>query len=186
MQTGKLRILPQVFLVKNTEVGSPQFSDFKVEKNTEPFTKVLFLTEKQKAFTNKWQLIMQHELSKPVNFSGHYQLSLSWNGELPKECGDDRWVCGWILDKKTGEVVSTLPELNGDTAYFSYNDNGTPRPDEFSPQYTQIALCYGSQALMCPLKEVVMMNAPSLPTTSRKISSHHYFIPDVKWTGVMI
>lgn len=58
---------------------------------------------------------------------------LSWNGELPNECGDDRWVCGWILDKNTGEVISTLPEFNGNTAYFSYNDNGTPRPDEFSP-----------------------------------------------------
>lgn len=136
MQAGKFRMLLlvfSVFLVKNTEAGSPQFSDFKVEKSTGPFIKVLSLTEKQKAFTDRWQHIMQHELSNPVNFSGHYRLYLSWNGELPKECGDDRWVCGWILDKKTGEVVSTLPEFNGNTAYFSYNDNGTPRPDEFSP-----------------------------------------------------
>lgn len=136
MQAAKFKMLLlvlSVLFVKNTEAGTPQFADFNVEKSIGPFAKVLSLTEKQKAFTDKWQRIMQHELSKPVNFSGHYRLYLSWNGELPKECGDERWVCGWILDKQTGEIVSTLPEFNGNTAYFSYNDNGTPHPDELSP-----------------------------------------------------
>lgn len=137
MQENKIK---NVLLLLSLAVGvaradAPQFGDFSVKKSAGPFAHQLSLTEQQKKFSSKWQQIMQQELNKPVNFSGHYRIYLSWNGELPKECGDARWVCGWILDKKTGEVVSTLPEFNGNTAYFSYNDNGTPRPDEFAPGY---------------------------------------------------
>lgn len=114
---------------------APQFGDFGVQKSSGPFANKLSLSDEQKMHSEKWRKIMQRELKEPVNFAGHYRVYLSWNGELPKECGDARWVCGWILDKSTGEVVSTLPEFNGNTAYFSYNDNGTPRPDEFDPGY---------------------------------------------------
>jgi len=126
--TGVIIWLPYI-----VQANAPQFKDFNIKQSIGPFAEVLVLNDKQKMFSDKWQQIMQREISNPVNFAGHYRLYLSWNGELPKECGDARWVCGWILDKKTGEVVSTLPEFNGNTAYFSYNDNGTPRPEEFQP-----------------------------------------------------
>lgn len=93
---------------------------------------------------------MQHELKEPVNFAGHYRVYLSWNGELPKECGDDTWVCGWILDKKTAEVVSTLPEFNGNTAYRPYSDNGTPRPDEFAPGFYPTSTMFWVQGTTMP------------------------------------
>lgn len=75
------------------------------------------------------------QLEEAVNFAGHYRIYLSWNGELPKECGNACWVCDWILDKNTGKVISPLPEFNGNTAYFTYNDNGTPCPESFFPVY---------------------------------------------------
>lgn len=135
MQVNKIKgILFFLALVAGAaKADVPQFGDFDIQKSSGPFAHALSLTDQQKMFSEKWQRIMQRELKKSVNFAGHYRVYLSWNGELPKECGDARWVCGWILDKHTGEIVSTLPEFNGNTSYFSYNDNGTPKPDEFAP-----------------------------------------------------
>lgn len=53
------------------------------------------------------------KLLKPVNFSGHYRVIISKNGTLPQDCGND----GWIIDRLTGEIVSELPEFNGNTKY---------------------------------------------------------------------
>ncbi|MDK9605827.1 hypothetical protein [Lelliottia wanjuensis] len=113
----------------------PQFSDYPVIVSNGPFAKSIELTDTQQRYTDKWKHIMQRELVKPVNFAGHYRLYLSWNGELPKECGDDRWVCGWIIDKTTGSIVSELPEFNGNTHYRPYHANGTPVPEAFSPGF---------------------------------------------------
>lgn len=113
----------------------PQFSDYPVVVSKGPFAKQIVLSTEQQNYTDKWKQIMQRELTKPVNFAGHYRLYLSWNGELPKECGDDRWVCGWVIDKTSGEIVSELPEFNGNTHYRPYHDNGTPAPEEFMPEF---------------------------------------------------
>ncbi|EHI7918817.1 hypothetical protein J9M50_004815, partial [Salmonella enterica] len=94
---------------------NPQFSDYPVAVSTGPFAKNIALSAEQQSYTNKWKQTMQRELAKPVNFAGHYRLYLSWNGELPKECGDNRWVCGWVIDKTSGEIVSELPEFNENT-----------------------------------------------------------------------
>ncbi|EBD6545219.1 hypothetical protein C1366_26290 [Salmonella enterica] len=114
---------------------NPQFSDYPVAVSTGPFAKNIALSAEQQSYTNKWKQTMQRELAKPVNFAGHYRLYLSWNGELPKECGDNRWVCGWVIDKTSGEIVSELPEFNENTHYRSYHDNGTPSPEEFEPGF---------------------------------------------------
>lgn len=114
---------------------SPQFSDYPVAVNKGPFAKEIVLSTDQQSYTDKWKQTMQRELVKPVNFAGHYRLYLSWNGALPKECGDKRWVCGWVIDKSSGKIVSELPEFNGNKAYFSYHANGTPVPVDFMPEF---------------------------------------------------
>lgn len=120
-----------VFADKN----NPQFSDYSVSISKGPFAKKIALSLDQKNYTDKWQQAMQRELMKPVNFAGHYRLYLSWNGELPAECGDERWVCGWIIDKNTGTIVSELPGFNGNTHYRPYHANGTPVSEEFEPGF---------------------------------------------------
>ncbi|EOI5729144.1 hypothetical protein ACMS09_002602 [Cronobacter malonaticus] len=122
---------------------NPQFSYFSVAISSGPFTENIVLASKQQHFTDKWKHIMQRELGKPVNFAGHYRLYLSWSGELPKECGDKRWVCGWVIDKATGKIVSELPEFKGNTHNRPYHDNGTPVPEAFEPAFYPQALCYG-------------------------------------------
>ncbi|EOL8944279.1 hypothetical protein ACM91X_001377 [Cronobacter dublinensis] len=114
---------------------NPQFSDFSVAISSGPFTEHIVLASDQQHFTDKWKHIMQRELVKKVNFAGYYRLYLSWNGELPQECGDERWVCGWVIDKKTGKIISELPEFNGNTHYRPYHDNGTPVPEAFEPAF---------------------------------------------------
>ncbi|WP_158698732.1 hypothetical protein [Cronobacter dublinensis] len=115
--------------------ANPQFSDYSVAISSGPFTDNIVLASNQQRFTDKWKHIMQRELLKKVNFAGHYRFYLSWNGELPQECGDERWVCGWVIDKTTGKIVSELPEFNGNHAYLSYHANGTPVPEAFEPAF---------------------------------------------------
>lgn len=114
---------------------NPQFSDYPVVVSKGPFAKKIALSTEQQNYTDKWKQTMLRELAKPVNFAGHYRLYLSWNGELPKECGDERWVCGWVIDKTSGEIVSELPEFNGNHAYFSYHSDGTPVPVELMTEF---------------------------------------------------
>lgn len=114
---------------------NPKFSDFSVNVSSGPFVKKIDFTESQKKFSKNWKALIERELAKPVNFSGHYRLVLSKDGVLPKECGVSGWVCGWIIDKMTGGVVSSLPQFNGNTKYYSTIDNGTPSPDDFSIEY---------------------------------------------------
>lgn len=114
---------------------SPRFSDFSVKVSSGPFVDKIDFTESQKSFSTNWKGLIKRELVKPVNFSGHYRLVLSKDGMLPKECGVKGWVCGWIIDKMTGGVVSSLPQFNGNAKYYSTIDNGTPSPDDFSIEY---------------------------------------------------
>lgn len=115
--------------------ANPQFPDYPATVSKGPFAKNIELSTLQQGYSDKWKHVMQREQVKPVNFAGHYRLYLSWNGELPKECGDDRWVCGWIIDKTTGSIVSELPKFNGNTYYRPYHANGTPAPEEFAPGF---------------------------------------------------
>ena len=110
---------------------------------------------------------MQQELVKPVNFAGHYRLYLSKNGELPKECGDDRWVCGWIIDKTTGQVMSELPEFNGNHAYYSYHDNGTPVSEDFAPDFY-------------PDSTMLWMNGDTVPSSGKGDEQCNYIAYNFK------
>lgn len=113
----------------------PQFSDYPVNISSGPFAKKLSLSNQQKNYSSKWKNIMQGELLKAVNFSGHYTIYISKKGEFPEECGSNGWVCGWIIDKTNGKVVSELPSFNGNTKYFSTIENGTPSPDLFDVEF---------------------------------------------------
>ncbi|TDN54840.1 hypothetical protein EC843_101898 [Buttiauxella sp. JUb87] len=115
--------------------NNPQFSDFPVTVSTGHFVSKMDVSVEQEHHTDKWKQYIQKELIKPVNFSGHYRIIMSRNGELPQDCGNDGWVCGWIVDKLTGKIISELPEFNGNTKYYSTIDNGTPSPDSFDVEH---------------------------------------------------
>ncbi|MFZ5273770.1 hypothetical protein [Enterobacter asburiae] len=141
--------------------GFPQAGDYKVKVSHGPFAKTISLTDIQQHNTDEWKHIMQRELVKPVNFAGHYRLYISKNGELPKECGDERWVCGWIIDKTTGQVVSELPEFNGNNAYYSYHDNGTPISEDFAPDFY-------------PISTMLWMNGETAPRSNPDATKCNY------------
>lgn len=113
----------------------PKFTSFPAQVRAGPFVNKTKFTDAQKKSSTEWRALIEKKLVKPVNFSGHYRLVLSKGGVLPKECGDNGWVCRWIIDKVTGGVVSSLPQFNGNTKYYSTIDNGTPSPDDFSIEY---------------------------------------------------
>ena len=113
----------------------PQVSEYQVKTYNGPFEKKLKITHEFLNHSNKWKQLMQKELQKEVNFSGHYRVYLSRNGEFPKECGDRAWVCGWIIDKLTGEIISQLPSFNNNTKYYATINNGTRSPDLFSTEF---------------------------------------------------
>ncbi|EBF0273822.1 hypothetical protein DB992_06005 [Salmonella enterica] len=123
------------FSVFAAENNIPQFSDYPVNLFFDSFAKKINLSNQQKNYSLKWKESIQNALLKPANFSGHYVIFISKKGELPEECGNDGWVCGWIIDKINGEVVSELPNFNGNTKYYSTIDNGTPSPDLFDVEF---------------------------------------------------
>lgn len=132
-----------------SDEGVPQFSDYSTKISTGPFVQKLDLTGEQLQATTKWKTFMQKELVAPVNFAGHYRVFISKNAQFLKECGNDGWACGWIIDKLTGRIVSTLPLFNGNTKYHSTTDNGTPSPDAFDATYypnSTMMLIYGENS----------------------------------------
>lgn len=114
---------------------APEFKNYQVNISNGSFANRLIITEEQKKHSNSWVQIMQNELRKKANFAGHYRLYLSQKGELPVDCGPNGWVCGWVIDKTTGSVISELPIFNGNSNYYSTIDNGTPSPDLFSIEF---------------------------------------------------
>ncbi len=69
---------------------------------------------------------MQKQLSEPVNFAGHFRIHTEFCGS-GVECLRKNWVCGWVIDKRTGEIVATLPpDNNGSMIYADIGDNNTP------------------------------------------------------------
>ncbi|XTZ37673.1 hypothetical protein ACQYRI_17170 [Salmonella enterica] len=91
-----------------------------------PFAKIISFNSEQDAYSNWWKKEVSEQLNKPVNFSGHYRLYVTSGGH-GAECLHDYWVCGWVIDKLTGKVVSTLPHSpEGGNSYVEAVDNGTP------------------------------------------------------------
>lgn len=112
-----------------------EFSTYRVNISYGPFARKITLSAQQQKYSDDWKQFIQKGLLKSVNFSGHYIIVMSMNGEFQKECGSKGWVCGWIIDKTTGEIVSELPSFNGNTKYYSTIDNGTPSPDLFNMEF---------------------------------------------------
>lgn len=138
MKVAKITLLFLLtFIPSACVVGKemPHFKDYTVFISPGPFAKKIIFSNEQKNNSSKWKIIMQRELMKVVNFSGHYVVYISRKGEFPEECGNNGWVCGWIIDKNSGRVVSELPSFNGNTRYFSTIDNGTPSPDQFNIEF---------------------------------------------------
>lgn len=114
------------FRVSANGMVNPQFSDFIVEVSNGPFAKKIVLSKTQEGYSNFWKLEIDNQLKKPINFSGHYILYTSYGGH-GAECKSEGWVCGWLIDKLTGKIVSELPkDDNGSSVYASLSDNGTP------------------------------------------------------------
>lgn len=137
----KVRKLPFLFIAAicfsalANEGDAPKFKEHNVLLSHGPFTTKIHLTSEQLKKSEAWKSLMQKQLSEKANFAGHYRLYISGKGELPKDCGVNGWVCGWIVDKETGTVVSELPSFNGNSKYYSTIDNGTPSPDLFSAEF---------------------------------------------------
>lgn len=126
MRTDKIvHYLSLLFLVySHLSYATHQHNDV-VDVSNGPFTKELVLRDSQNGFSPWWKENVEVELSKPVNFAGKYRLFVSPGGH-GKECPHDYWVCGWVIDKTTGEVVSTLPTSpEGGNCYAESVDNGT-------------------------------------------------------------
>ncbi|EKS6459252.1 hypothetical protein [Enterobacter hormaechei] len=123
------------FCTLANEGDAPAFKEHNVLLSHGPFKTKIHLTYEQLKKSETWKNIMQKQLTEKANFAGHYRLYISENGELPKDCGVNGWVCGWVVDKITGAVVSELPAFNGNTKYYSTIDNGTPSPALFSAEF---------------------------------------------------
>jgi len=163
-----------VFSYANNSDG-PQFSDYPIKISAGPFASKLYLTKDQLQATNKWISFMQKELVESVNFSGHYRIYISKNGQFLKECGNDGWVCGWIIDKITGRVVSTLPLFNGNAKYHSTTNNGTPSPDDFDITF------YSNSAMMLIYGE----NSPPNEASSIKCANTLYIFRDNVFSKIL-
>lgn len=102
--------------------AGPQAGNYKIKVSHEPFTKDLSLSSVQQGYSSKWKHIMLQQLAEQVNYAGHYRLYFDYGDDLPNECGAGRPLCGWVIDKITGQVVSELPE-------FISNENDMRHPN---------------------------------------------------------
>ncbi|EJQ2009545.1 hypothetical protein SNN53_004163 [Cronobacter sakazakii] len=111
--------------VLSKDILNPQFSDYLVSVSNGPFESKIHFNQVQETYSEYWKSIMQEQLNKPVNFAGHFRIYTTLGGH-GRECAHSNWVCGWVIDKKTGEVVATLPaDINGNNSYYEISDNGT-------------------------------------------------------------
>ncbi|EEU6242210.1 hypothetical protein HES55_002496 [Salmonella enterica] len=128
-------IIAVCFSTIANEGNVPEFKDHNISLSDGPFATKINLTNEQLRKSEEWKRIMQRQINEKINFAGHYRLYISEKGQLPEDCGVNGWVCGWIVDKETGIVVSELPLFNGNTKYYSIIDNGTPSPDSFFAEF---------------------------------------------------
>ncbi|AHE72818.1 hypothetical protein M942_09325 [Enterobacter ludwigii] len=101
--------------------GTPQSDNYKIKVSRGPFANVLHLSNEQNGYTSKWKHIMQQQLASEVNYAGHYRVYVDYGDNLPNECGADAPLCGWVIDKITGMIVSKLP-------VFISNENDMSHP----------------------------------------------------------
>ncbi|HCO5165327.1 TPA: hypothetical protein N8124_004925 [Escherichia coli] len=114
------------FVAYSQDSSNPQFSDYLVPVSNGPFEKNIHFNKEQENYSQHWKNAVQEELKKPVNFAGRFRIYTAFGGH-GKECLRDNWVCGWVIDKLSGEVVATLPsDNNGSYNYADVSDNGTP------------------------------------------------------------
>ena len=105
---------------------NPQFSDYQTSVYSGPFATNITLSKEQEVFSERWKKSIRKELNKPVNFAGRYRVYFMTGG-YGKECLNESWICGWVIDKVTGQIVSGLPQDDdGSNTYASIGDNGTP------------------------------------------------------------
>lgn len=106
--------------------SNPQFSDYQIAVSLGPFARKVHFDSEQKTYSKDWKKSILDELNRPVNFAGHYRLYTATGGR-GSECANAAWVCGWVIDKLTGKIVSKLPkDTDGSSIYASVGDNGTP------------------------------------------------------------
>lgn len=129
----------------------PEFSHYPATVTSGPFSQTLVLTNEQIKYSAHWKKTMQQQLVKPVNFAGHYRF-FATDAYQGDEC--QHGICGWVLDKSTGNVVSNLPESNGSDSYGAVGDNGTPigEPFETKTQSDSLLLILTGQAIPKELK----------------------------------
>lgn len=109
----------------------PAFSEYPTPVVSGPFAKNLILNDAQKGYSRHLKNTLQKELNLPVNFAGHHRLYIAYDGGHEEECGFKRGVCGWVIDKLTGRIVTTLPSMFGNKIYSPYIINNTPVPPPF-------------------------------------------------------
>lgn len=132
---NKMTLFKSVFIIIFTthaivslanDQSNPQFSDFQSTVSLGPFANEIHLTSKQETYSASWKNSVRSELVEPANLAGHYRI-FTLPGGKGIECLNEAWVCGWVIDKITGRIVSELPkDNNGSDIYASIGDNGTP------------------------------------------------------------
>ena len=103
--------------------GGPDYTKYPVKVSKGPFAKELHFTEKEKKNSPEWRKRLQQELNKPVNFAGHYRLFIDYDNVSRKECN---LICGWVIDKHKGKIITGLPWFNGNNACYRFIDLYTP------------------------------------------------------------
>lgn len=128
----------------------PTFADYSVAVSIGPFSKSLVLTNEQRAFSDRWIETAKKELNEKVNFAGHYRF-FSYDGINGKECSNGG-VCGWVIDKISGQVISELPAVGDSNIYNQVGDNGTPTGIDFNASFKKNSLLFSLTAQTIPKK----------------------------------
>lgn len=124
-------MLPFVNAAELHVKGIPEFKDYPADINKGPFATRLDLSSEQAKYSSHWKKITSSELKEPVNFGGHYRIYTD-DKSSGNECLDHQGgVCGWVIDKLSGKVVSQLPAVAGTNVYQQVADNGTPVGEDF-------------------------------------------------------
>lgn len=171
---AKIICLLLIFLTFNSfsqKNSNPQFSDYQVDVSQGPFERKPKFNYEQEGYSMRWKKTMQDQLSKPVNFAGHFRIYTEFGG-YGKECLRDNWVCGWVIDKHTGKVVASLPtDDSGSNIYADVSDNGTPvgLPFEVDAYNNSSMIAVTGQAI--PIRE---NDSPVCKTTLFNFEKNYY------------
>lgn len=124
-------MLPFIHAAELHVKGIPEFKDYPADISKGPFATRLDLSSEQAKYSSHWKKITSSELKESVNFGGHYRIYTD-DKSSGNECLDHQGgVCGWVIDKLSGKVVSQLPAVAGTNVYQQVADNGTPVGEDF-------------------------------------------------------